>query len=93
MGSRKDQPVKVRHVTTKKVATVSSRTTLVTGGRMMSEKKISCIIVQKKNQVLGIINTKSRFPDDLIRLSDVALYEAKKRGKNQIVCWNENMTE
>lgn len=38
-------------------------------------------------------NTKSRFPDDLIRLSDEALYAAKKNGKNQIVCWSEDMTE
>lgn len=38
-------------------------------------------------------NEKSRFPDDLIRLSDQALYQAKKKGKNQIICWSENMTE
>ena len=38
-------------------------------------------------------NEKSRFPDDLIRLSDQAPYEAKKSGENQIVCWNEYMME
>ncbi len=38
-------------------------------------------------------NENSRFPDDLIRLSDEALYEAKKKGKNQVVCWSENMME
>jgi GGDEF domain-containing protein len=38
-------------------------------------------------------NEKSRFPDDLIRLSDEALYEAKKRGENQVACWSENMME
>jgi diguanylate cyclase (GGDEF)-like protein len=38
-------------------------------------------------------NKKSRFPDDLIRLSDQALYEAKKRGKDQVACWSANMTE
>jgi predicted transcriptional regulator len=93
MGSRRDKPVKVNYVMSKKVVTVSSRTTLVAVGRTMSEKKSSCTIVQEKNRVLGIINTKSRFLDDLIRLSGEALYLAKKRGKNQIVCWNENMTE
>ena len=38
-------------------------------------------------------NSKSRFPEDLIRLSDEALYAAKKQGKNQVVRWNENITE
>jgi hypothetical protein len=92
-GSRKDQPVRISYTMSKKVVTVSSRTTLVTVGHMKSERKISCVIIQEKNPALGVIYTKSRFPDDLIRLSDLALYEAKKRGKNQIVCWNENMTE
>lgn len=86
MGSRRDKPVKVSYVMSKKVATVSSRTTLVMGGHMMSEKKISSVIVQEKNQALGIINTRSRFPDDLIRLSDEPLYLARMRGKNQFVC-------
>ena len=38
-------------------------------------------------------NSKSRFPEDLIRLSDEALYKAKKQGKNQVVRWNENISE
>ncbi|MCJ7498903.1 diguanylate cyclase [bacterium] len=36
-------------------------------------------------------NKKSRFPDDLIRLSDEALYVAKRSGKNQVVSWDESM--
>lgn len=78
--------MKVSYMMSKKVATVSPGTTLVTVGRMMSEKKISSVIVQEKNQALGIINTRSRFPDDLIRLSDEPLYLARMRGKNQFVC-------
>jgi len=48
--------VKVSYVMSKKVATVSPGTTLVTVGRMMSEKKISCVIVQENNKVQGIIS-------------------------------------
>jgi diguanylate cyclase (GGDEF)-like protein len=51
-----------------------------------SEVTVSCGVAHYPNE-------KSRFPDDLIRLSDEALYEAKKRGKNQVVCWSENMME
>lgn len=36
-------------------------------------------------------NVNSRFPDDLIRLSGQALCEAKRKGKNQIVCRSEEM--
>jgi diguanylate cyclase (GGDEF)-like protein len=38
-------------------------------------------------------NEKSRFPEDLVRLSDEALYAAKRGGKNQVVSWSENMME
>jgi diguanylate cyclase (GGDEF)-like protein len=38
-------------------------------------------------------NEKSRFPDDLIRISDEALYVAKRSGKNQVVSWDESMGE
>ena len=48
--------MKVSYVISKKVATVSPGTTLVTVGRMMSEKKISCVIVQENNKVQGIIS-------------------------------------
>ena len=47
---------------------------------------VSCGVAHYPNQ-------KSRFPDDLIRLSDEALYAAKKQGKNQVVIWDESMGE
>ena len=48
--------MKVSYVMSKKVATVTPGTTLVTVGRMMSEKKISCVIVQENTKIIGIIS-------------------------------------
>jgi diguanylate cyclase (GGDEF)-like protein len=48
--------LKVSYVMSKKVATVTPGTTLVTVGRMMSEKKISCVIVQENTKIIGIIS-------------------------------------
>ena len=48
--------MKVSYVMSKKVATVPPGTNLVTVGRMMSEKKISCVIVHDKDKIAGIIS-------------------------------------
>jgi diguanylate cyclase (GGDEF)-like protein len=38
-------------------------------------------------------NKQSRFPDDLIRMADEALYIAKHQGKNKVVCVGDEVTE
>ncbi len=48
--------MKVGYVMSDKVATVTPRTTLVTVGRMMSERKISCVVVMEKETIAGIIS-------------------------------------
>jgi len=49
-------PVKIRNVMTSNVATVTPRTSLVTVSRLMTEKKISCVVVVEKNRILGIVS-------------------------------------
>ncbi len=48
--------MKISTVMSRKVATASSRTTLLTVSRVMSEKKISCVIITEKDRLLGIIS-------------------------------------
>ena len=56
-------------------------------------KKIAETGITASLGLTGYPNLKSRFPDDLIRLADEALYEAKRRGKNQIVSTADEFTE
>ena len=48
--------MKVSSVMSRKVAKVSPRTTLLTVGRMLDKRKISCVIVTHEDRILGIIS-------------------------------------
>jgi len=70
--------LKVSYVMSKKVATVPPGTSLVTVGRMMSEKKISCVIVQDKDRIAGIISER-----DIVRRLAANGGELSKTKANQ----------
>lgn len=54
----KDLSLKVKDVMTKKVVTISQEASLEDAKNLMKSKKINCLPVVRKNELLGIITTK-----------------------------------
>ncbi|UCG39141.1 MAG: GGDEF domain-containing protein [bacterium] len=54
--------MKISSIMSRQVATVTPRTTLLSVGRLMSRKRISCVVVEEKGRVIGIISER-----DLVR--------------------------